>query len=86
VNGNRLIVTAVNLSLTDPLPANVSLHGLAAKEAKGRVLAESDIHAHNTFAQPEAVKPRDLAVQIGAPGLRLTLPPMSVVKVEAMLG
>lgn len=81
----KLIVTAVNTSLAESLPCNVTLHGGSAKEARGTVLAAGDIHAHNNFAQPDAVKPAPLAVQAAAPGLRLTLPPMSIAKVEALL-
>ena len=61
------------------------VHGPRRKEARGVVLAADDIHADNSFEQPSAVRPRELAVQAAAPGLRLTLPPMSVVKLEVLL-
>ena len=81
----KVVITAVNLSLTDPMPANVNLHGGAAKEVRGQVLAAADIHAHNNFSQPNAVKPQPLSIQVGTQGLRVTLPPMSVIKIEAVI-
>ncbi|HBY64430.1 MAG TPA: alpha-L-arabinofuranosidase [Solibacterales bacterium] len=84
--GRTLTLTAVNTSLTEPLPAVVHLHGGAAKEARGESLAAADIHVHNNFQQPNAVKPQPLTVDASAGGaLRVTLPPMSVVKLQAIL-
>ena len=75
----------MNTSLTEPLPCNITVHGGSVKEARGQVLAAGDIHAHNNFSQPDSVKPAPMQVQTAAPGLRLTLPPMSVAKMEALL-
>ncbi len=82
---NTLTLTATNLSLSEALPAVVQLHGASAREARGQVLAASDIRAHNSFAQSDAVKPAALAVEIAGSTLKLTLPPMSVVKIEARM-
>lgn len=82
---DTVTITATNLSLTDALPAVVSLHGGTAREVRGQVLAASDIRAHNNFAQPEAVKPASLQAEIAGTTLRVTLPPMSVVKLEVRM-
>ncbi|MBL8234528.1 MAG: hypothetical protein JNL98_38880 [Bryobacterales bacterium] len=87
VQGDRIVVTAVNLSLTEALPARIHLHGVtSAREARATVLAAPDIHAHNKFANPDAVKPRTESAQASGREIRITLPPMSVVKIETLAG
>jgi alpha-N-arabinofuranosidase len=85
VSNGKLAVTAVNLSITEGLPAAVRLFGGGIKEARGQVLAAGDIRAHNTFAQPDAVKPQALEVKADGAELRVTMPPMSVMKLEALI-
>jgi len=48
-------------------------------------LSGADIHAHNNIAQPEAVKPKILETRLDGNALRDTLPPASVVKIQAQL-
>jgi alpha-N-arabinofuranosidase len=87
VQGNKVTITAVNLSLTEALPARIHLHGAAsAKELQAVALTAGDIHAHNSFAQPDAVKPQPWKAEATGPEIRLTLPPMSVVKMETIAG
>lgn len=87
VQGNRIVVTAVNLSLTEALPARIHLHGVAAvREARATVLAAPDIHAHNSFVNPDTVKPRAESAEISGREIRVSLPPMSVVKIETLAG
>jgi alpha-L-arabinofuranosidase len=83
---DRLTLTAVNNSLTDALETTIQLRGGSAKEARGEVLTASDIHAHNDFANPEAVKPESLTVETAGGLLRVRIPAASVVKIQADLG
>ena len=53
--------------------------------AKAWVVAESDIHAHNTLEQPDQVKIRKADVSLRAGSLSFTFPPASVVKIEVQL-
>jgi alpha-N-arabinofuranosidase len=85
VANRSLTLTAVNNSLTDPLETTIQLRGGTAKEARGRVLTASDIHAHNDFANPDAVKPTSLAVEAAGASLRVKIPTASVVKIQAEL-
>jgi alpha-N-arabinofuranosidase len=58
------------------------LRGLAGvKKVTGRVLTHADLNAHNTFEQPETVKPQafDGVTDVSEGGLSATLPPMSIV-------
>jgi alpha-L-arabinofuranosidase len=83
VRGHKITTTAVNLSLTEALPARIHLHGAAsARELPAVALTAGDIHAHHSFAQPDAVKPQPWKAEATGPEIRLALPPMSVVKIE----
>jgi len=49
-------------------------------------LTASDIHAHNSFANPNALEPRDEAVNIGAGGkLVYRFAPASVTRLQLTL-
>ena len=80
--------TAVHLSLVNTNPnqaatITVTLAGLVATSATGRVLTAPAMHAHNTFAAPDAVKPVPFAsVRLAGNALMLTLPAKSVAIVE----
>jgi alpha-N-arabinofuranosidase len=76
----------VSLCHTDPnQPAEVNceLQGAKARSVTGRVLTADAITAHNTFDQPEAVKPTEFkAVRLTENGFAATLPAKSVVVLE----
>jgi len=58
------------------------LRGLGeAKKVAGRILTHTDMNAHNTFDQPETVKPQDFDgfTDVNEGSLSVKLPPMSVV-------
>ena len=57
----------------------VAVNGLAIASVTGQVLASSDIHAHNDFAHPDAVKPAPATIgQIASGKLMHTFPAASV--------
>jgi alpha-N-arabinofuranosidase len=82
LKGRTLMLTAVNPDVSQPREAEIVLRGAKAASAKAWVVAESDIHAHNTFDQPDRVKTRAAAVDARPGSLSFTFPPASVVKIE----
>lgn len=80
-----LTLTAVNPDVSQPRDTEIVLRGAKASSATATVLADSDIHAHNTFDQPEQVKTRTAEVSLQPDSLRFTFPPASVVKIEVQL-
>ena len=59
------------------------LQGAKAAKVSGRILTAPEMNAHNTFEQPEALKPAEFAgARITADGFAATLPPKSVVVLE----
>jgi len=55
----RVVLTVVNPHATEAVEAQIVIRGAEVKSGAARVLAATDIHAHNTFDQPKAVEPRD---------------------------
>ncbi|MGA7413462.1 MAG: alpha-L-arabinofuranosidase C-terminal domain-containing protein [Bryobacteraceae bacterium] len=85
LNGT-LTLTGVNNHLTDALETTIQLRGASASQARAVALTGPDIHAHNDFTTPNAVKPQALAVTASGDTLRVTIPAASVVKIQAPLG
>jgi alpha-N-arabinofuranosidase len=80
--GNVVTVTAVNPDLSKPLGTQISLNGASATKATGTALFNSDMHAHNTFENPNTVKNSALSVEVTGGMVNFVLPAASVVKIE----
>jgi alpha-N-arabinofuranosidase len=77
--GKTVTLTVVNPHLQHALTTEIAILGASIGAARGTVLAEPDIHAHNDFDHPNAVQPT--AAKVGSPsGGRIihTFPPASV--------
>ncbi|CAN5401322.1 alpha-N-arabinofuranosidase [soil metagenome] len=85
-NPKLLTLTVVNPHLTRPLTTEVAIRGASIASAKATVLASPDIHDHNTFATPNAVKPAAATTASPAGGkLMHTFPPASVTTLQLTL-
>ena len=80
VNGKQLTLTVTNPHLTEAREAEIAVRGARVAEARARVLAEPDVHAHNTFQNPRAVEPRDEQVRPGAGAFVYRFAPASVTR------
>ena len=83
--GNTVTITLVNPDVNSPKQTQVALQGAKGNSAKGTVLTANDIHSHNTWGQPDNVKPAALAVDLRGESLMVTLPAASVTKLEVEL-
>ena len=84
--GKLLTLTVVNPHLDRPLTTEVAIRGAGIASATGTVLVSNDVHDHNTFVNPNAVKPT--AATIASPtGGRLmhTFPAASVTTLQLTL-
>jgi alpha-L-arabinofuranosidase len=80
-----LFVTLTNSHASQEAAVTIDLLGSAqAAECSAQVLC-GEIHAHNTFASPEAVSPADRQVEGKDHQVQLILPPASVAAVEIHL-
>ena len=80
--GNVVTLTVVNPSLEISLPTQIILRGRKIKNVSGRVLTSSDMHAHNTFDQPDAVRPDSLHAEFSDGSATVMFPQASVSKIE----
>jgi alpha-N-arabinofuranosidase len=73
----------VNLDPHHPASLQVDIVGLRARTVLGRVLTAAAMDAHNSFQQPEEVRPVEFtAARLEGAGLKLTLPAKSVVVLD----
>ena len=79
----RIHLSLVNLDPHHDLPVAVKLAGAEAKTVTGRVLTAASMDAHNTFENPDAVKPSSFAgFERKGGDIALALPAKSVVIME----
>ncbi|MBQ8893868.1 MAG: alpha-N-arabinofuranosidase [Clostridia bacterium] len=68
VKDGKLLVTVGNLSCREDATFTLESLGLSlAAKGKGRLLAHGDLHAHNTFEEPERVQPVDFEFDADQP-------------------
>jgi len=79
VKGEAAFVTLVNPHAREALDVTIELRGGSARVVEGRMLAADDIHAHNTFDEPEVVRPQTGEATVDGDTVRVTMPPASAV-------
>jgi alpha-L-arabinofuranosidase len=85
VREKSLTITAVNPSTSEPRLAEIALRGATVKEARICFLSNADIHAHNTFDQPDVVTPQTKPLIASEGALVVEFPPASVVALNIQL-
>ena len=85
IKGKRLTMTVVNPDLKAPRETEIVLRGAVAKSARATVLSDGDMHAHNSFSEPERVKTHTATVDARHDRLYFSFPAGSVVKLEVEL-
>jgi alpha-N-arabinofuranosidase len=78
-------VTLVHTHASEPAEIVLRLRGAAAGRARHTALGHPQLNAHNTFAQPETVRPRTVDLDAVGPDMRLTLAPASVNRLDVEL-
>ncbi|HJZ80722.1 MAG TPA: alpha-L-arabinofuranosidase C-terminal domain-containing protein, partial [Pyrinomonadaceae bacterium] len=85
LQGRTLTLSVTNADLKNPREAEISVRGATIKAVKGVGLMTPDLHAHNTFADPNRVVPKEINVaQIRNP-LVYSFPPASVTRLDIEL-
>jgi alpha-L-arabinofuranosidase len=85
VQGKELSITAVNPSPTERRATEIILRGAALSGASMTILTNSDIHAHNTFEDRNAVVPETKSLSVTAGNLVVEIPAASVVALKIQL-
>jgi alpha-N-arabinofuranosidase len=82
LDGKRLVLTATNPDLKAVREAEISVRGAAIKSVKATILTDSDVHAHNTFAEPNRVLLKEAPVTQSGKDLVYRFPPASVTRLD----
>jgi alpha-N-arabinofuranosidase len=84
VNGDgKLHITLSNANPHKDIAVELFVRGLKGGQVQGRVLQGSSMNAHNTFDNPNNIRPSAFGeVKLSDDGLALTMPKMSVVALE----
>jgi alpha-L-arabinofuranosidase len=78
LRGKELALTVVNPDVSQSREASIELLGSQMAAGRVTVLTHSDIHAHNTFENPEMVRPRSEELKGSGSSIRYTFSPASV--------
>jgi alpha-N-arabinofuranosidase len=82
LKSNRLLLTAVNEDLAQDLEFEITLRGARPGSANGRRLWSQSVRDHNTFANPEQVKPAPFKPTLQGGEFRIQLPAHSISAIE----
>ncbi len=79
----RIHITLCHLNPSLPATVAARLEGARVSRVRGQVLTAPSITSHNTFEQPDAVRPAAFdGVHLAGDSLEIVLPPKSVVALE----
>jgi alpha-L-arabinofuranosidase len=79
----RIHLTLCNLDPQNANTVTVDLRGFKPARISGRILTAGAMNAHNTFAEPDAVKPADFSgARLTPSGCEVRLPSKSVIVLE----
>jgi alpha-N-arabinofuranosidase len=76
-------ISLVNIDAKNAQDVSIAIEGTSYKTVTGRILASEKLQDHNTFAQPEKIKPVAFTgASLSGQSLTVKLPPFSVVVLE----
>jgi alpha-N-arabinofuranosidase len=82
LKAKTLFLTMTNSHASDHAEVQIGLLGGSRASSTSAKSLAGEIHAHNTFDTPNAIKPTDLAVESHDAQVHIILPPASVTSVE----
>ncbi len=85
LRGKDLTLTVVNPDVGQPKEAEINLLGAEASSGRATILAASDIHAHNTFDNPNEVRARTESWSPTGRTPKFTFAPASVTLLQLKL-
>jgi alpha-L-arabinofuranosidase len=78
-------LTVVNPHVSESRDVEITVRGASIRSGSSTTLANSDIHAHNTFEHRYVVVPRTAPVESKGRVLNYIFPPASVTKLALTL-
>lgn len=80
LHDKELMLTVTNPHTSEPNETEITIPGATIRKASATVLTHSDIHAHNTFTERDAVVPRTQTLELRGASIIFGFPPASVTK------
>jgi len=81
VRDKALVLTVVNPSVSEPRVAAINVRGATISSGTVTVLTHSDIHAHNSFEERDAVRPQTQPLEMSGGTVTDSFRPASVTKI-----
>ena len=85
LHDKQLVLTVVNPHVREPRETTLHLGAARIASASATTLTSTDIHAHNTFAQPAALEPQTKSITLDGPTPTFVFPPASVTCLKLIL-
>ncbi len=85
LNGKTLFLTLTNSQAEQGVEVAVDLLGGARAAGAQCKILSGEIHAHNSFEQPEALTPQPLALDVSGASFTIPLPPAAVLSASIQL-
>ncbi|HKC64042.1 MAG TPA: alpha-L-arabinofuranosidase C-terminal domain-containing protein, partial [Pyrinomonadaceae bacterium] len=80
LNGKQLVLTVVNPHHEQARETEIAVRGATVRIGNVRTLSSTDIHAHNSFANPHALEPKDAELNAAGQTIVFQFPPASVTR------
>jgi alpha-N-arabinofuranosidase len=79
---NRAVLTIVNPDVENPQETEINIRGRRIAKSRATVLSSTDMHAHNTFEQPNAIEPKEDPSAVSGSPLNYRFAAASVTRLE----
>jgi alpha-N-arabinofuranosidase len=81
----QLVLTVINPHAKETRETEIAIRGAAIKSGESRTLTSTDIHVRNTFANPNALEPKNAPVTANGSTFVYTFAPASVTRLTLVL-
>jgi len=85
LDGKQLVLTVANPDLKTARETEIAVRGATISSVKGSALTATDMKAHNSFAEPNNLSPREISVRVTGNSLVYSFPPASVTRLDITL-
>lgn len=86
IKDRQLTLTLVHTHHREPAEIVLRLRDGKAEGVRLTVLTHAELNAHNTFAHPDVVKPKETEGKERGESIKVVLPPASVTRLDVRLG
>jgi len=85
VKDKQLVLTVVNPHHNQTRETEIAIRGASIKSGETRTLTSTDLHARNSFANPQALEPKTAPLNASGSTITVQFPPASVTRLQFSL-